>query len=601
MSFVFKHYCGVSKGRETIEARKTMEKATLLPSTSDVILPPENSGSSTSKSNFAVSSHTRYTGQSVYGTHNRSKSLSNISQDSMPRGEIRRIRERLLRANSHLVPSTVKSFTRRQKLTLVSIALVDFMSFCSMSIMAPFFPKEASEKGLSDTLSGVVFSFYALVMFISSPFFGKILPKFGAKFLFLFGIVVAGVCNILFGFLEYIQNSMLFTILCLIIRGCEALGASAFSTASYVFVVNTFPDSIGSVIGILETFVGLGMSAGPVLGGMLYSLGGFSMPFNVLGVAMLTVVPLNIFLLHEVEECDNMENKNTSIFRLLKVPAVVVTGTVVVIVSSTWSFLDPTLEPHLRRFDLSPEHMGLVFLLFSALYGISSPAWGWLADKVNNHWSMMIMGLVMCTIGLLLLGPCPILPFYNEGVWLDLIALSILGISVALALIPTFQGILTSALNAGCRDALATYSIVAGVWSCMYSLGEVIGPALGGFLLQYYGFPIASTVMALMTLSSAIIAFIFFSLQKSYCKDCESISDSGISGSWRSTTSLEDSNENAPLLLPAVDSSYKTFADNQYQYYDQYRKLKEEVIQPGNDSTDIRTTVSITGKGSCEI
>jgi MFS family permease len=59
-------------------------------------------------------------------------------------------------------------------MTLISLALVDFISFCSMSIMAPFFPREAAEKGLSETLSGFVFSFYALVMFLTSPIFGKI-------------------------------------------------------------------------------------------------------------------------------------------------------------------------------------------------------------------------------------------------------------------------------------------------------------------------------------------------------------------------------------------------------------------------------------------
>lgn len=46
-----------------------------------------------------------------------------------------------------------------------------------MSIMAPFFPKEAAEKGLSDIATGFVFSFYALVMFLTSPIFGKIVRK----------------------------------------------------------------------------------------------------------------------------------------------------------------------------------------------------------------------------------------------------------------------------------------------------------------------------------------------------------------------------------------------------------------------------------------
>lgn len=48
--------------------------------------------------------------------------------------------------------------------------------------------------------------------------------------------------------LEYVHDFTLFTTLCIVIRGLEALGASAFSTASYVFVVNTFPNNIGSVI-----------------------------------------------------------------------------------------------------------------------------------------------------------------------------------------------------------------------------------------------------------------------------------------------------------------------------------------------------------------
>lgn len=122
----------------------------------------------------------------------RSKSLPYIYFEGYTPAELRKIRERLLRysrfmdqtgfysaviifrTNTHLEPSAIKRFTRNQKLTLASLALVDFISFCSMSIMAPFFPKEASEKQMSNTLSGLVFSFYALVMFLTSPVFGKI-------------------------------------------------------------------------------------------------------------------------------------------------------------------------------------------------------------------------------------------------------------------------------------------------------------------------------------------------------------------------------------------------------------------------------------------
>lgn len=59
--------------------------------------------------------------------------------------------------------------------------------------------------------------------------------------------------------------------------------------------------------------------------------------------------------------------------------------------------------------------------------------------------------------------------------------------------------------DAGHKESLATYSVVAGIWSCLYSLGEVIGPSLGGVLLQYYGFPVMSTVMAAIILG--IVSF----------------------------------------------------------------------------------------------
>lgn len=72
----------------------------------------------------------------------RSHSLPAWQLNKYSAGEIRRIRERLLRTQRHPEPGPVRHFTRTQKLALTSLALVDFISFCSMSIMAPFFPKE---------------------------------------------------------------------------------------------------------------------------------------------------------------------------------------------------------------------------------------------------------------------------------------------------------------------------------------------------------------------------------------------------------------------------------------------------------------------------
>lgn len=47
----------------------------------------------------------------------------------------------------------------------------------------------------------------------------------------------------------------------------------------------------------METFTGLGFMLGPPLGGVLYSAGGFKLPFIVLGSLLLSILPVVILIL----------------------------------------------------------------------------------------------------------------------------------------------------------------------------------------------------------------------------------------------------------------------------------------------------------------
>ncbi len=58
--------------------------------------------------------------------------------------------------------------------------------------------------------------------------------------------------------------------------------------------------------------------------------------------------------------------------------------------------------------------LGLLFLVTSVSYAISSPFWGWLVGKYDRGSLMMIIGLSITAISLLLLGPSPILPGIPE-------------------------------------------------------------------------------------------------------------------------------------------------------------------------------------------
>lgn len=52
----------------------------------------------------------------------------------------------------------------------------------------------------------------------------------------------------------------------------------------------------------LETFFGLGLIAGPMVGGILYSVGGYYLPFVSLGILLLVVAILTMCILPKNSE-----------------------------------------------------------------------------------------------------------------------------------------------------------------------------------------------------------------------------------------------------------------------------------------------------------
>ncbi|XP_064597183.1 MFS-type transporter SLC18B1-like [Liolophura sinensis] len=397
---------------------------------------------------------------------------------------------------------SIRGLSGPQKFLLLNVLLSDFLTSCCLSLLAPFFPQEAHNKNISDSISGWIFGVYSLTQFVFAPICGKLLPTIGGRFMYLSGGFWSGACTILFGFLQYVpvdnDGGTAFIALCFSLRIVLAIGCAALQTAGYAFSFNEFPNSVATVFGIMEVFVGLGFMAGPALGGLLYEVGGFYLPFVVVGGLILASVPINYCFIPELEEVDEGEGEG-SVMNLLKMPSIVVMNIVVVVGSVIWSILDPTLAPRLNEFSLSPSIVGLIFLLMSAFYALTAPLWGRMADKMKDNKLLLIPGFIFSAISLLLLGPSPIFGLgsdYNQ-LWLNVVSLCLLGISCSLAIIPSFDVFLDLAETVGFEENVNTYGVVAGLWSSMNALGDFIGPSIGGVLLTSVGFQLCMTYTAL--------------------------------------------------------------------------------------------------------
>ncbi|XP_053383010.1 MFS-type transporter SLC18B1-like isoform X3 [Mercenaria mercenaria] len=362
-----------------------------------------------------------------------------------------------------------REMTCEQIAVLMTIYFTYLTTWLNLSIPAPIFPKEANRKGVNATVSGWVFGVFALVQFIVSPFYGRLLSKgFSCRSLLAFGLLVCGGCTITFGMLTLIDTTSLFVLLCFLVRILLAVACTILSNTGLVLLVQYFPNNVATLFGIGEVFTGIGLVAGPALGGVLYTTGGYILPFAALGSIAILALP----------------------FFWIFVPQQKATV--------AWTVLDATLEPHLRKHGIQPKIVGIMFLVMAAFYSTTSPLWGRLADKLPENRIMIVIGLILIAIGLLWLGPSPLLPFSvkYDFVWYTAVSLAIIGTAYGMCVVPTYSIYLSVLREINYPQNNSTHGMVSGLFTSMYSSGSFIGPSLGGFLYDLIGFEWLVTFVA---------------------------------------------------------------------------------------------------------
>ena len=88
------------------------------------------------------------------------------------------------------------------------------------------------------------------------------------------------------------------------------------------------------------------------------------------------------------------------------------------------------------------------------------------------------------------------------------------GVGFAAQLVAAFSSAHSEAIVSGFPDNLQTYALVSGLWTATFALGAFIGPSLGGLLLDYYGFPVAS-LFVVATQVAVFISTLCFIIHRS--------------------------------------------------------------------------------------
>ena len=388
----------------------------------------------------------------------------------------------------------------------------------SLSLLSPFYPKEALTKGVSVTQSGLVLGSVFISTVIFTPIFGKYLQVIGARRSLVFGFIFVALGNISFGFLKQVENKVAFLVLSVLIRIFVAIGDSAIAPSSYALAENQVSqEKRGMAIAVVEACWGIGNVFGPSLGGLLYDLGGFPLPFWVLGSLMLLIAIFSLFYLKD--ETSSKEKVVVDIEvswrEILSVYDVLISFFALTFAACAWTWHTASLEQFLwTSYSMTSAQTGLVFMLFGLCYTVFTPVCGFLMDTGLDGFVAMAVGNSVILIALLFIGPIPLLQSLSGNSWLTVVAMGVQGAGSAGTYLGTLLHMLKSARDAGLPDNDQVKGMVSSLWVVAICVGGYLGSSLGGVAYDTVGFEDGTFAMSIAMAVSVILLFMFRIIHK---------------------------------------------------------------------------------------
>lgn len=407
-----------------------------------------------------------------------------------------------------------KRYTAKQMLVIFTYIYGNFFLAACVSLQAPFFPKEAEDMGASPTEYGLVFGVYELAIIFVSPLVGKLVGRSSPKLWIQFGLLLTGLMTILFGLLDRAPPGFWFITLAFAIRILEGVGAASFTTPSYTATAEEFPSDQATILSILETSFGLGLICGPTLGGWLYDLDGYYLPFVTLGAFLIFGAILNfVVTFGSVPIPHDPKERQAGYLKILLSPGIILDSLCVVTSLTFIGFNAATLEPHLRQFDLTIMVIGSIFVITGTIYAITTPIWGKLCAYFDTR-SLCLFGTICCLLGFVLIGPLPLLPV-DSSLQLICIALVLVGLGTGIKLVAALVGSFKYSIeDLGMPDNKSTFGVCSSIYHTSTSVGAFLGPSLGGFMLERCGYRASTYFLFIFELGLAIGLIVFLVDQK---------------------------------------------------------------------------------------
>jgi MFS family permease len=276
----------------------------------------------------------------------------------------------------------------------------------------------------------------------------------------------------------------------LLLLGRLAQGAAAAAswTAGLALIAEHYPKQRVEMMGFALMGSTAGSLLGPVIGGSLYEIGGYTLPFAVTGALVAVDAGLCVTLLPRRQ---TQRTANPNLWPLLFDRSVVVAATAVGLAAIGWGIIEPLLPPQLVRAGVAPWAVGLIFTVGSVAYGASAPLVAWVSNRVPIR-VLIAAGTAAMAASL------PLLSLFRGAIGAG-IGLSVVSVCYAFMLNPT-SAELGDAVD---RRGMTCYAAVYAIYNVAYAVGQMAASSFASVASARLDFS-----QVLLCVSAALVLFI---------------------------------------------------------------------------------------------
>lgn len=352
--------------------------------------------------------------------------------------------------------------------TLVTLYIISFASFTSLSWLFPVIPYYAGNLGISISDTGLIVSVFSYVNAIFIVPAGIISDRWGRRIFLVSGLVIAAIAPFLYPLVH--DMPMLY-----VIRIFHGLGSALLIPSALALVSDiTGEGGHGKAMGWFTASSQLGLMTGPLAGGFILEHFGFQAAFyscSLMPLLALLFISTRMHALpHTPVHRKPMELHSwqwlTSGGALISIVALIMTA----IGSSSISTFIPL---YIKQFSISESGAGIIITsCYLSSAALRIPA-GTMSDRFGNV-PLILAGTALCAAGIVLI-PC------FHGLFELAIVSLVFGLGMGFSMPAALSWL--AQISPPHKRGLAM-----GLGSASFQVGLALGSTILGVISQYNGF-----------------------------------------------------------------------------------------------------------------